>query len=160
MHMVRYPPPSIYATQQHQFSPNHAPFIIWIILLSLCVSCIAHHRTWSQNYPLAEQATNINLRVLWKKRRKRSTMLQSPRKFVTPFTKCVSDLNWRLTGLIIPLVLFITFFSLHYSSSTSSNGFSAFYPVQQFLFNLPFKFISEEDPVVSKDEGCYMLAWK
>lgn len=79
-------------------------------------------------------------------------MFQSPRKFVTPFTKCVSDLNWRLTGLIIPLVLFITFFSLHYSSSTSSNGFSAFYPVQQFLFNLPFKFISEEDPVVSKDE--------
>ncbi|TKY75310.1 hypothetical protein E2542_SST04077 [Spatholobus suberectus] len=80
-------------------------------------------------------------------------MLKSSRKFVTPFTKWVSDRNWRFTGLLIPLVLFLVFFSLH---SSTLNGFTAFYPVQQFLSNLPFQkaetgFISESDPV-SKDE--------
>ncbi|RDX58141.1 hypothetical protein CR513_62565, partial [Mucuna pruriens] len=73
-------------------------------------------------------------------------MLKSPRKFMAPFTKWVPDLNWRLTGFIIPLILFLMFFSLH---SYTSNGFKALYPVQQFLFNLPFqktKQWNENDP--------------
>ncbi|ESW08139.1 hypothetical protein PHAVU_009G021800 [Phaseolus vulgaris] len=74
-------------------------------------------------------------------------MLKSPRKFVKPVTKWVFEINWRLTGLIIPLVLFFIFFSLHYSST--SNGFNAFYPVQ-FLLRLPFA--SEDDRGSNKEE--------
>ncbi|KAK7351795.1 hypothetical protein VNO77_11494 [Canavalia gladiata] len=80
-------------------------------------------------------------------------MLKSPRKIVMPFAKRVSDLDWRFIWLIIPLVLFIVFFSLH---STPLNAFTSFYPVQQFLFSLPFQKtktvgISENDPAW-KDE--------
>ncbi|KAK7352189.1 hypothetical protein VNO80_17607 [Phaseolus coccineus] len=74
-------------------------------------------------------------------------MLKSPRKFVKPVTKWVFEINWRLTGLIIPLVLFFIFFSLHYSST--SNGFNAFYPVQ-FLLHLPFA--SENDRGLNKED--------
>ncbi|XP_027355698.1 uncharacterized protein LOC113865393 [Abrus precatorius] len=80
-------------------------------------------------------------------------MLKSPRKFLMPFAKRVSDLDWRFIGLIIPLVLFFVFFSLH---STTLNAFTSFYPVKQFLFSLPFQKgktgdISENDPAW-KDE--------
>jgi len=74
-------------------------------------------------------------------------ILKSPRKFVKPVTKWVGEINWRLTGLIIPLLLFLVFFSLHYSSA--SNGFNAFYPVQ-FLLHLPFA--TENDRSLNKEE--------
>ncbi|XP_047149460.1 uncharacterized protein LOC124821596 [Vigna umbellata] len=74
-------------------------------------------------------------------------MLKSPKKFVAPVTKWVCEINWRLTGLIIPFVLFIIFFSLHYSST--SNGFNAFYPVEFFL-RLPCS--GESDHVLDKEE--------
>jgi len=74
-------------------------------------------------------------------------MLKSPRKFVNPVTKWVCEINWRLTGLIIPFVLFLIFFSLHYSST--SNGFNAFYPVKFFL-RLPFS--GESEHVLNKEE--------
>lgn len=75
--------------------------------------------------------------------RKRREMLKSPRKLVTPFTKWVSDSsNWRLTGLIIPLLLFLIFFSFH---SSTLNGFAAFYPVQQLISNLPFQKAKNDD---------------
>ncbi|CAJ1973156.1 unnamed protein product [Sphenostylis stenocarpa] len=73
-------------------------------------------------------------------------MSKSPRKFSTP-VKWVSEINWRLTGLIIPLVLFLMFFSLHYSYT--SNGFNAFYPVQ-LLLHLPFA--RDNDQVSNKEE--------
>lgn len=82
-------------------------------------------------------------------------MLKSPRKLVTPITKWVCDVHWRLIGLIIPLVLFITFFSLHSSSLTSLKDF---YPVKEFLFSLKAKagydHVSKENLLRSKIAVC------
>lgn len=73
-------------------------------------------------------------------------MVKSPTKFIKPITKLVSDLNWRLIVLLIPLISFIIFFSFH------APTLSSFYPVQNLLYNLPFKnaFINNSPP--SKDE--------
>lgn len=49
-----------------------------------------------------------------------------------PFTKRVSDFDWRFVVLIIFPVSLVIFFSFNL------NTFSSFYPVQNFLFNLPF----------------------
>ncbi|XP_061372794.1 uncharacterized protein LOC133315229 [Gastrolobium bilobum] len=81
-------------------------------------------------------------------------MLKSPRKFTLPFTKWVSDLDWRFLVLIIPAVFILMFISLH---STTLNTFSSLYPVQQFLLSLPFQKakavgINENNNHASKDE--------